>query len=141
MNHQIYGVLLFAIVIILIYLLNRNESKLENFANNVVDDYVIYDNAYFDFDDGQKNITLESALTQCNQNNYCYGVSKLKGKTPADDVFFPISKLDFCRTKYQGSDLEKSESKNYISYIKKNASNQDFMCITDDNLINKTMLK
>ena len=46
MNHQIYGVILFAFILILIYLLNRINFN-EGFENNI-DNFTIYDNVYFD---------------------------------------------------------------------------------------------
>ena len=47
MNHQIYGVILFAFILILIYLLNRinfNEGFENNLESIYIDNFNIYDN-------------------------------------------------------------------------------------------------
>jgi len=144
MNHRIYGIILFSSIVILIYLLNKkngnkNQGVYELFSDvpSIVDEYTLYNNARFSIDEGTKNISLESALKLCSNNNYCQGVSMYKGKTDNDNVYFQINNVDFCRTKFQGSDYEKDTVKDYSTYIKNSVNNRDYMCLTNDNLINK----
>ncbi len=129
MNHQIYGVILFAFILILIYLLNRSQH--EGFTDpNYLDNFNIYDNVYFDTNKEIKNISLENALLKCMNDNQCLAITKDKTK----NIFYEISNIDLCKTSYQGSDLEKDKSKNYITYIKKTVDNNSLSCITDDNM-------
>jgi hypothetical protein len=133
MNHQIYGVILFAFILILIYLLNRINSN-EGFENNTetsyIDNFNIYDNVYFDTNKEIKNISLENALLKCINNNQCLAITKDKIK----NIFYEISNIDLCKTSYQGSTLENDMSKNYITYIKKTVDNNSLSCITDDSM-------
>jgi hypothetical protein len=130
MNHQIYGVILFAFILILIYLLNRINFN-EGFENNI-DNFTTYDNVYFDTNKEIKNISFENALSKCMNNSQCLGITKDKNK----NIFYEISDISQCKTSYQGSDLEKDRSKNYITYIKKIIANNMVPCITDD-ILNK----
>jgi hypothetical protein len=133
MNHQIYGVLLFAFILILIYLLNRINTN-EGFTNNNeysnVDNFNIYDNVYFDTNKEIKNISFENALLKCINDNQCLAITKDK----TNNIFYEVSNIDLCKTSYQGSDLEKDKSKNYITYIKKSNDNNMLSCVTDDSM-------
>lgn len=154
MNHQIYGILLFASILLLIYLLNKNytgrnqdiiyninmtegfESSPTSNPNLILDNYIEYDNAYFDI--GQeneiKNRTLEELLRECDNNPNCFGITKLKNSKNDDNTsFFNINNINSCKTQYQGSDLEKELSKNYVSYIKKSVPNADKLCLNLNN--------
>lgn len=135
MNHQIYGVILFAFILILIYLLNRMKSK-EGFEelSSLIDNFDIYDNVYFDNDKQIRNVTLNNALSKCINNNQCLGITKHKTK----DIFYEITNIDVCKTSYQGSDLEKDESKNYTTYLKKTVNKDGLSCISD-NIMNKNI--
>jgi hypothetical protein len=133
MNHQIYGVILFAFILILIYLLNRINFN-EGFENNIesiyIDNFNIYDNVYFDTNKEIKNISFDNALLKCMNDTQCLGITKDKTK----DIFYEINNIGICKTSYQGSDLEKDRSKNYITYIKKSIDNNMLSCITDDTM-------
>ena len=148
MNHQIYGILLFVSILLLIYLLNKNYTQrnqdiiynvnmTEGFdssptPNPILDNYIEYDNTYFDIgpENEIKNRTLEELLMECDNNPNCYGITKLKNSKNDDNTsFFNIKNINSCKTQYQGSDLEKELSKNYITYIKKDFPNSDKLCL------------
>lgn len=158
MNHQIYGILLFASILLLIYLLNKNYTErnqdviynvnmTEGFdssptPNPILDNYIEYDNAYFDIENEpeMKNRTLEDVLRECDKNYNCYGITKLKNSKNDDNTsFFNIININSCKTKYQGSDLEKELSKNYVSYIKKSVPNADKLCLNLNNNLKKDL--
>ncbi len=130
MNHQIYGVILFAFILILIYLLNRMKSK-EGFvtpSGSLLDNFDIYDNVYFDNDKQLRNTTMDNALSKCMNNNQCLGITKHK----TEDIFYEITNIDVCKTPYQGSDLEKDESTKYITYLKKSVNKDTLSCVSDN---------
>jgi len=152
MNHQIYGILLFVSILLLIYLLNKNYNQrnqdiiynvnmTEGFdssptsiptPNLILDNYIEYDNTYFDMENENeiKNRTLEEILQECENNPNCYGITKLKNSKNDDNTsFFYILNINSCKTQYQGSDLEKQLSNNYVSYIKKSVPDVDKLCV------------
>ena len=156
MNHQIYGILLFVSILLLIYLLNKNYTQrnqdviynvnmTEGFdsspisiptSNPILDNYIELDNTYFENKTEIKNRTLEELLLESNNNSNSYGITKLKnGQNNDNTSFYNISNISSCKTQYQGSDLEKELAKNYVSYIKKSVPNSDKICLNlNDNL-------
>ena len=192
MNHQIYGILLFISILILIYLLNKNYNQSigdviynvdikEGFDDTIIDtygtkdttstikdskttsnkatttikdtngtikdtkdttitkdtknkepinldNYIEYDNTYFNNDDQNKksNKTFKDVLVECDNDSTCYGITKQKN---SETIFYKITNVKSCKTSHQGSDLEKELSKNYISYIKKSIPDYDKLCI------------
>jgi hypothetical protein len=149
MNHQIYGILLFISILILIYLLNKNYNQIisdviykvdvkEGFDDTKItkttdspinmNNYMEYDNTYFNNDDKNKisNKTLKELLVECDNDSSCYGITKQKN---SESNFYKITNVKLCKTSYQGSDLEKELAKNYISYIKKSIPDYNKLCI------------
>ena len=149
MNHQIYGILLFISILILIYLLNKNYNQIisdviykvdvkEGFDDTKItkttdspinmNNYMEYDNTYFNNDDQNKisNKTLKELLVECDNDSSCYGITKQKN---SESNFYKITNVKLCKTSYQGSDLEKELAKNYISYIKKSIPDYNKLCI------------
>ena len=119
MKHQIYGIFIFAGIILLIYLLNYSyiyQNRIENFATEeeMLADYTVYDNAFINLDTKSTKTTLIEALDECNKNSNYIGVTKEKTSV---GVFYLIKQIDFCKTKYMGSDLEKDQALNYKTYI------------------------
>lgn len=150
MNHQIYGILLFVSILLLIYLLNKNYTERSNDViykvninmtegfdskptlDPILDNYIEYDNTYFDIgqENEMKNRTLQDLLSECDNNPNCFGITKLKNDKNDDNTsFFNIANINSCKTTRQGSDLEKELSKNYVSYIKKSVPNSNKLCL------------
>jgi hypothetical protein len=151
MDHQIYGILLFVSILLLLYLLNKNYNQSisdviyqvdikEGFGNNPLstknpiknDNFIEYKNTYFNIDNENKIIdkTLDKLLLECENDSTCYGITKLKNSS---EFFYKIKNINSCKNIYQGSDLEKDLSNNYVSYIKKSIPNYDKLCILNEN--------
>jgi hypothetical protein len=164
MDHRIYGIIIFAGIILLIYLLNYNyiyQNK-EGFygvsdstststsgsaspptssvtEEKLLEGYNIYDNTYINLSNlivpetESQRVSLKDALILCNKNTNAIGVTKDKTVL---NKYYLISKNDYCKTQYMGSDLEKDKVLNFKTYIKKSIINSDLMCI-NDNLFDK----
>ena len=83
MNHQVYGIIIFAGIILLIYLLNYNyiyQNKIEKFITeeDMLVDYIVYDNAFINLDNNNKSMktTLADVLDECNKNSNYIGFTK-----------------------------------------------------------------
>ncbi len=154
MNHRIYGIILFAGIILLIYLLNYNYiyHNKEGFVGettpiptasateeDLLAGYNIYDNTYINLSNlivpetANQKINLKDALVLCNKNPNAIGVTKDKTVL---NKYYLISKNDYCKTQYMGSDLEKDKVLNFKTYIKKTINDSDLMCV-NDNLFDK----
>jgi hypothetical protein len=147
-NYQIYGLLLFVGLIILILLLNKNSNNMnpksvtgnyqinEGFENQI-DNYEIMDNSFFDLGvTPWKNMNLEEALQKCSDVSSCIGITRKKNTNGTDDnETFPILKKGPCHTNFVGGPLQKSKAQNYKSYIKK-LSVGDVTCLNEKTIEN-----
>ena len=160
-NHTIYGVILFLILIALIYILNKNKNNkiiTEYFDStptpspsqtpyNLNKDYVVYEKSYFNLDGSKlQNKTLDECLKSCNNEKKCKGItidsSNNVGIDSSDKFTCNIIKdTKTCYSKFQGSGLQRSESQNYTTYLKKSVPSSGQLCLSDTNLGQPLMIK
>lgn len=135
LKYQIYGVLLFIILLILIYLINKNtfgieKSVIEKFGGPL-DNYIKYENSYFNLNVSPlESTTLESALQDCSTSPSCIGITKDK----VANNYRKILNSDQCITQYLGNNIQKSKSFGYESYIKKTVKDYDQLCLTNTSM-------
>ncbi len=154
MDHRIYGIIIFVGIILLIYLLNYNQSNnslsLEGFEGEstssptstlplseqeLLSQYYTYDNTFIDLSNkiaipqGSTALSLADALTICNRNQNAIGLTKDK---TVINTYYLILKNNYCKTRYMGSDLEKDKAGNFKTFIKNTIKNSDIMCLNDD---------
>ncbi len=151
-NYQIYGLLLFIGLIILILLLNKNNSnpksingnqqQLTEGFENQIDNYELMDSSFFDLGvTPWNNMNLEEALQKCSNVSSCIGITRKKkesGTTSQETdntETFPILSKGPCHTKFVGGPLQKSKAPNYMSYIKK-MSASSVKCLNDKTIEN-----
>jgi hypothetical protein len=126
LKYQIYGVLLFIILLILIYLINKNTLVIEKFGGPS-DKYIKYENSYFNLNVAPfESTTLDQALEDCLTTPACLGITKDK----IANNYRKIIKNDQCKSQYLGNDIQKSKSFGYETYIKKTVDNYDQLCLT-----------
>lgn len=142
-NHTIFGIILFFILLILIYLLNRSITKLnfnetntiEGFNSKVDDKFIIYDNCYFDlenkysYDKNKKDIN--EVLSECVKDINCNGITINKNDS---GIYYIIRKADTCYSKLQGSPLQRNNASNFKTYLKKTVNLSDKLCLTSDTM-------
>jgi hypothetical protein len=161
-NYKLYGVFLFIIILVLIYLLNRNVSKYNNviekinegFGNeedtdvdNVEDNYKELDNVYFDLTKLiklQTPLTLNGILKKCNSDKKCKGITILKNESTSENVSLPENEtynkyylIIDTKSSYsllQGSGEQRYVATNYKTYLKKTVPGSEKLVLSDDTI-------
>lgn len=176
-NHTIYGIILFLILIGLIYILNKNKTnnnnniteyfdstptptptkKLKNIPTptppyDLNNDYMIYEKSYFDLSGNNLNSkndkTIKQCLISCANDKNCKGITIDSSSKVDSDVLnsknyecYAIKDAKTCYSKLQGSGLQRSESQNYTTYLKKSVPSSGQLCLSDTNLGQPIMIK
>jgi hypothetical protein len=130
-KHTIYGVVLFLILLGLIYLLNKKNNviiDIEEGFKGVVDNFITYEQAYFDLDNkfplDEKIKTKDDVLNSCMKDKNCMGI------TFDDDNYYIIKNINTCYSSLLGSGIQKADAKNYTTYLKKSVPLSDKLCLT-----------
>jgi len=141
MNHQTYGILLFLLIITLFYLLNRSNKleKREGFVDGSNEKYHEYQSSYFNDSeprgDKWKDQTLEQCFKTCDNDKKCLGVSRqVYDSANLKATCYPIYSTKSCKSTHQGSGQERTNARNYNSYIKKTLEDHEHLCLAANNL-------
>lgn len=144
--YKIYGVSLFIILLLLIYLLNRKiETDIEE-GFSTIDDYVILNKAVFN--DSLTNpftvnplATIKEILNsdEIKDDKLCLGIIipfdyNSKDSNQKVALYYKIYDTENCYTSIVGSGEERNNALNYKTYIKKSVYDNNRKCLTEDDL-------
>ncbi len=148
--YKIYGVSLFIILLLLIYLLNRKNDININIEEGftTINDYVFLNKTVFNSSFSNENrvdplATVEEILDSDSVKNdkLCLGITipfdyNSNNNNQKVGLYYKIYDTENCYSSLVGSGEQRNNALNYKTYIKKNVYNGNRQCLTEDDLSN-----